>query len=137
MAFADDLIVLFAAAGLGTPGVDLLVGPRGVIPPTGALCVIPQPGLAPVGTHNSTAVPAYVRPAAQIVSRYPTYDAAELKAQQAYNVIYPVRNRFVNGTWYVHILITQEPFPISEDENNLVRFVFNITSEKRLSPATS
>jgi hypothetical protein len=137
MAFADDIVFIFAGAGLGTPGVDLLIGPRGVIPDSGALSVIPSGGPGPVGTHNSTDVPAYVRPTAQIVSRAPTYVASEAKSQQAWNVLFPVRNRLVNGTWYLHILMLQDPFPLGEDENNLVRFVFNVGCEKRPSPATS
>lgn len=138
MSFAPDIVFLFAAAGLGTGGVDILTGPRGVIPATGAISVISTGGTGPVGTHNSVNVPAYVRPSAQIVCRYPTYVAAELKAQQAYAVLFPVRNRFVNGTWYVQInMLQSEPFPLPEDENNLMRFAFNVNCEKRLSAATS
>lgn len=137
MGLAEDVVFLFAAAGLGVVGSTLLIGPRPVVDPTlTTINVIPTPGAGPVGTHNLVNVPAYVRPSAQIVCRAPTYALADAKIQQAYAVVYPVRNRFVNGTWYVHILVNQEPFPIGEDEN-LVRFVFNISSEKRLSSATS
>lgn len=136
--FADDIVFLFAEAGLGTAGVELLIGPRPVITIAAAvLSVIPTGGAGAMGTHNMTDVPAYVRPSAQIVSRATTVAASEAKIQLAYNALYKVRNRFVNGTWYMHITVVGEPFPLGEDDNNLVRFVFNINSVKRLSSATS
>jgi hypothetical protein len=139
MAFADDIIFLFQEATLGTPGVDLFIGPRPIVSNTAVatLTVIPTGGQAPEGTHNLTDVPAYVRPAAQIVCRATTQAAAEAKIQLAYNKLFQVRNRLVNGTWYRQITIVQEPFPIGEDDNDLVRFVFNINCVKRLSAATS
>jgi hypothetical protein len=141
MAFADDLISLFVAAGMGTAGTDLLIGPRALVSDaaaaTGVLTINPQPGSAPEGTHNSTDAPAYVRPSAQIVARAKTLAVAEAKAQAAYNVLYKVRNQFVNGVWYRQITIVGEPFPIGEDDNDLLRVVFNIECVKRLSAATS
>lgn len=136
--FVDDLIALFVEAGLGLPGTDLLIGPRAVVNSTIAtLTVVATGGTSPMGTHNSVDAPAYVRPSAQIVCRAPTLTLAEAKIQLAYNALYKVRNRFVNGVWYVQIKINQEPFPIAEDDNNLVRLVFNIDCTKRLSAATS
>lgn len=134
--FVDDIIFLFVEAGLGTAGVDLFIGPRPVIA-TACLSVIATGSAGPMGTHNMTDVPAYVRPSAQIVSRATTLAASEAKIQLAYNALYKVRNRFVNGTWYMHITIPGEPFPLGEDDNNLMRFVFNINSVKRLSSVTS
>lgn len=137
--FADDIIAIFVEAGLGTPGTDLLIGPRPRIDAAAGavLSVITQPGSAPEGTHNSVDAPAYVRPAAQVVARGLTLAAAEAKALAAYSALFKVRNRFVNGVWYRQITIVGEPFPIGEDDNDLVRVVFNIECVKRLSAATS
>lgn len=136
--FADDIIFLLQEAGLGTPGDNLVIGPRPVVKSDQAtLSVVVTGGRAPEGTHNSTDVPAYVRPSAQIVCRAPTYIMAEAQITKAYEALFKVRNRHVNGTWYRQITINQEPFPIGEDDNNLIRFVFNIDVVKRYSPATS
>lgn len=133
MSFADDIISLFVAGGLGLAGTTLFIGPKAVVPSDSSLVVTPTGGFAPEGTHNSVDVPAYVRPTAQIVARGLTSAAAETLIGRAYQVLFPVRNQFVNGVWYRSITIVQEPFPLGEDENDLIRWAFNINIVKRFS----
>ena len=137
--FAEDLIFLIEEAHLGTYGTDLFKGSKAVIPegPGPFTSIIETGGASPVGTHNSVAVPAYVRPSAQIVVRAEDYDVAMTRAREIYSLLFPIRNRFVNGTWWVKTQLIQEPFDLQLDDNELARVAFNLDCEKRLSAATS
>jgi len=135
-----DLVWLFEQAALATYGTDLFIGSKAVLPKTypGPICTLVETGgLNPAGTHNRTDVPAYVRPSVQVMWRGRIYDDARAKSQASYELIYPVRNRFVNGTWWVSVLMKQEPFDLGPDDVGRPRIVFNVDIFKRLSPATS
>lgn len=136
---ADDVVAILVEQALGAAGTTILIGPKGKIDPSvTTLSVIPGGGGAPEGTHNLITAPAYVRPSCQIVARSATLAAAESKALAAFLAIFAVRNRFVNGTWWVSTTMTQsEPFPLGIDELGLERVAFNFTCMKRLSAATS
>lgn len=137
--FSDDLVVLISGAGLGTLGSSLFVGTKATIP-TGDgpfTSVIETGGTGPEGTHNSVTKPAYVRPSAQIVARAKKHDDARNRAQSLYLLLYPIRNQFVNGTWWRSVTVAQEPFDLGVDDAGRIRFAFNINVIKRLDPASS
>jgi hypothetical protein len=136
--FVDDVVALLVEAGLGVAGENILIGPGGRIDPEQVtLSVIATGGQNPEGTHNMVDAPAYVRPSAQIVARAAKSIDAENKAQAAWNAMFKVRNRFVNGTWWRQTTMTQEPFPIDPDDRGLFRVAFNFSCVKRQSAATS
>ena len=135
--FLQDLIYLIEQAGLGTYNVNLFKSSKSKPPPLPApgpfITIIETGGAAPLGTHNSPNVPAYVRPSAQIVVRAIDYDVARNKAQAIYDMLFPIRNRVVNGTWWVSVRMVQEPFDLLPDEVGRPRVGFNIDVEKRLT----
>lgn len=95
--FAEEILALLVTAGAGTLGTDLFLGGLYTLP-TGAgpyLQVILTAGRESDKTHNLIATPAYVRPAAQIVSRAKTYGPAKAKIILAYNALRGVVNRNV------------------------------------------
>lgn len=139
MGVADDVVSILVAAGLGVYGDTIFIGPRPALPDIDAAIITVNvlPGVGPEGTHNSTDVPAYVRPSIQIVTRATKSSDAEAMALAAYLALFPVRNRIVNGTWWRSLTMKQEPFDLGEDVNSRPRIAFNFDCVKRLSPATS
>lgn len=139
MSFVDDLITILEEANVGTRAVSIFVGAKASLPdgPGPFITIIQTGGAPPVGTHNMTTLPAYVRPSAQIMARGEDAEAVENMAQAAYNALFPIRNRFVNGTWYVQITMKQSLMDLGEDDPARSRIAFNIDVEKRLSPLTS
>lgn len=137
--FSEDLVSLITAAGLGTLGTSLFVGSKATFPVGDGpyTSVIETGGTAPEGTHNMVDRPAYVRPSAQIVVRAKKRDDARNRIQSLYLMLYPVRDRFVNGTWWRSVTIVQEPFDLGVDDAGRIRFAFNINVVKRLDPASS
>lgn len=141
--FADDIVTILEAAGVGVRASTIFVGSKASLPTPGPssdvafITLVVTGGSAPEGTHNSIDVPGYVRPSAQVVARATHYSAAEAMAQAAYVALFPVRNRFVNGTWWRQVTMKQEPFDLGEDNNARPRVAFNFDCVKRLSPATS
>lgn len=136
---SEDLRTLIEAAGLGTFGTSLFFGSKATIP-TGDgpfVSLIETGGATPEGTHNSTAKPAYVRPSVQVVARAKKRDDARNRAQALYLLLYPVRDQFVNGTWWRSVTVVQEPFDLGVDDAGRIRFAFNINVVKRLDPASS
>jgi len=138
--FIDDLVTLLQVGGCGTFGTTIFSGPKASIPGPGAgafLTLRETGGSKPDIIQNTPLLPGYVKPSAQIVARSDDVKEARDLIQLAYGVLFPVRNQFVNGTWWVWIMMVQEPFDLGEDEDGRPRFAFNIDCYKRLSPATS
>lgn len=139
MSAALDAIWLIGQAGLGVYNTDVFKGSNAKIPdrpaPGPFISVNSTGGSRPEGTHNEITKPAYVKPSLQIVVRANSAEAAEARAQLLWSLFYPVRNRFVNGTWWVQVIMNQsEPFDMGLDGNSRPRFAFNIDIEKRPSP---
>lgn len=135
----DDIIWLIADAGLGTPSVDLFESSAS-IPLEGAgpfITVVDSPGAGAEGTHNMTMLPAYVRPSALIIVRADSITVAKARARAIYELLFPIRNRMVNGTWWRNVTFIQEPYYLGKDANNREQSGFNISAVKRYSPATS
>lgn len=138
--FSDDITSILVNAGVGVDGQTIFIGSRASLPDGDPpfITIHIEGGGPPEGTHNSTLLPAYVNPSAQIVARGKSYAAAEILAWAAYAAIFPIRNRFVNGTWWRSVKMTQsEPFDLGEDVNSRPRLAFNFDCIKRLSPSTS
>lgn len=145
--FVPDLIyvvehpTLFGSA-LTPPlmyGENLFRGSKAKIPDgTGPyMSIIETLGRSDEGTHNSVDVPAYVRPAAQLVFRASDAVDARSLADQVYFLLWPLQNLKINGTWWRELSVRSRPFELGVDAKNLIRFVFNIDSVKRLSPVYS
>lgn len=94
--FAEELMAIFVAAGIGTPGTNIFVG-SAVGLPTGDgpyLTVIETPGREGSYIQNQSA-PAYEYPAAQIVARAKTRPPALAMINAAYNALKGVVNQTV------------------------------------------
>lgn len=142
--FSDDVAAILTEVGFVATGPEsartIFVGSKASLPSgeTAFLTINVGGGQNPEGTHNLIDVPAYVRPSAQIVARAIKYSDAEAAAWVAFNAIFKVRNRFVNGTWWRSVTMKQsEPFDLGEDDQTRPRLAFNFDCVKRLSPATS
>ena len=95
--FAEEILGLLVAGGAGTLGTNLFLGGAYTLP-TGVgpyLQVILTSGRESDETHNSIAVPAYVRPGCQIICRAKSYLAAKSQANLAYNALRGVVNQNV------------------------------------------
>ncbi len=100
-----------------------------------ALSVVDTGGTNPEGVHNITIRPGYLNTSAQVVARASTYQAAYAKAQEAWDALYPIRNRFVGSgdvqPWYMWISMSQNPGELGVDGVGNVRVGFNITGRMR------
>lgn len=141
--FVPDIMFLLTRAGYGTYGTTLFKGAKAVLPdliPSGyrALISINRTGGAgEEGTHNlSRDQVAYEQPSAQIVCRAQNPQDAEDVADELYALL-NFYDRFVNGTWWRKCGPKQEVFELPVDAKERARYVFNIESVKRVSPATS
>jgi hypothetical protein len=95
--FDKEILALLIAAGAGTLGTNLFLGSLYTLPVGDGpyLQVIRTAGRESDETHNSIAVPSYVRPGAQILSRGKTYGAVKGQITTAYNALRGVVNRNV------------------------------------------
>lgn len=136
--FIHELISILVDAGVGTFPGTIVASSKGRIP-TGAgpfISVITTGGSGPEGTHNSTQKPAYERPTAQIVVRANDYEVAATRAQLAYNTLFPIRNQFIQGTWWRQVTMLQSiPGDIGPDDAGRAQLSFNISVTKRPSAA--
>ncbi|KKL20884.1 hypothetical protein LCGC14_2451000 [marine sediment metagenome] len=135
----EDLVVyLNTELGL-VYGTNVFRGPKARLPRGDGpyLTIIETLGLAPEGTHNAVDYPAYVRPSAQLLFRSTDHEDARVLAQQVWDLLQPVRNKFINGTWWRELNVQSEPFDLTPDEEGRARIAFAIDVVKRTSPATS
>jgi len=141
MTFGPDLVWLIEQASLGVYSIDLFRSSLSNIPagPGPFTTINETGGKAPEGTHNLAliGIPAYVKPSASIIVRAEDFDVAMERAWELYLLIYAVKNRLVNGTWWRETVMTQEPFDLLADEKERARVAFNFDAVKRLSPAYS
>ncbi len=144
MTWVDDFLVLLAEAQAPIPktyGTDVFRGTNATIP-TGEgpyLSIIEILGAAPDDTHNAAAqrFPAYVRPSAQLLFRSTVYDIAREAADATWLFLQPVRDRFINGTWWRNIGVSPNVTDLPVDKEGRARVQFTIDITKRLSSFTS
>jgi hypothetical protein len=94
--FAEEIVSILTAAGVGTYGTNIFIGDVVDIP-TGDgpyLSVMETGGLSGLRIHEQTR-PAYSRPGAQLIVRATTYDAARTMARAAHNALAAVSNAVV------------------------------------------
>jgi hypothetical protein len=140
MGLIPDFIVLLESKFGFIYGINLFKGPKAKIPDGNGpyISLIRTGGLDPEETHNSPDVPAYEKPGVQVLIRATDYDVAENLALALWAFFYPLRDQFINGTWYREVNIHgSEPFDLPPDEKGRPRLAFNLDCVKRTSPATS
>jgi len=137
--FLDELISVFVNAGVGTFPGNIFASSKAQLPNTDGpfLTLSETSGSGPEGTHNSTQLPAYVRPNAQIVARAKSYPVARNMAEAAFAAVYPVRNQLVAGVWWRQVVCLQNPFDLGSDDVGRVQVVFNIQVTRRPNAAMS
>lgn len=120
-------------------GVNMFKGPKAKIPNGDGpyVSLIKAGGLGTDGTHNLTTTPAYERPLFQVVVRATDYDVAETLIDALHPFLGRVRNRFINGTWWVSLRPRSEPYDLTPDEKGRPRIACMFDTNKRVSPATS
>lgn len=90
--FEKELLFALVDGNLGTFNVDIFVGTKVALPPTGNfLGVVGTAGSSPLPTQGSEG-PAYERPTAQIRAHAVKYEDALAKARAAYSVLVKVKN---------------------------------------------
>src|SRR5262245_55870658 len=102
----EDIGTVLAGAGVATEGVDLFYSTQSAPGPlaSGAyLVVIETGGTPPEHTQNSTGLPAYVFPGAQVTAVGYSYAEARALGRATYAALTRVRNEFVNSGWYRRI----------------------------------
>lgn len=139
--WTDDLVTLMQDAGVGTLNQDIYVstGSNPTIAPSGTVIITETSGSGPERTQNSVIKPAYIRPAAQIMTKASTPKIAKAKAYEAYNALVGVRNvlvyrepqSFQLSGWYREINPLQEPYDFGKDDAKNARFVFNVIAVRR------
>lgn len=139
--FVEDLL-FYVEDKLGYQfGIAMFRGPRAIIPEGDGpyTSIIEQTGFAPEGTHNAagSGFPAYVNPSAQFLTRAEKYSIARARGQELWDLLQPVHNQFINGTWWRELNVQGEVFDLLPDEKGRVRVAFNIDAVKRTSPSTS
>lgn len=97
--FAEEILGLLVAAGVGTANVDIFVSSKRKLPTDDGpyLSLIETGGTTPERTQNDISPPAYPRPSMQLVARAKSYDAARIMARNAYNALVGIRNQIVAG----------------------------------------
>jgi hypothetical protein len=141
MSWTGDLVILCEDASVGTLGVDIFVGSKANIPILASgeatLTITDTSGSGPERTQNRTITPAYIRPAAQFLTRAGTSAQAREKAQAAYDAVVGIRNSliwdtgYVSSGWYREINPLQEPFDAGVDDRKQARYSFNVIAVKR------
>lgn len=135
MAFIDDLVTLWTAAGVGVFGTSIFASTKAHLP-SGAvsfLKVTTTGGPSPLWKHN-TRKPAAVRPTAQVIAVAPTFVAADTLARAAWDVIANVPRNYVvsGGVFYREINPLQEPFDLGPDASGRAQVAFNVLAVKAL-----
>jgi hypothetical protein len=124
VAWRDDLITLLTpVAPLGV----VYFSTKAPIPADASdvLSFVETPGFAPEFVQNSP-IPAFTFPAAQIVARSQSYEAASDLAKQCYDLCVNVDGVAINGTKYIYIRPLQEPFDLTPDDAGRARVAFNV-----------
>lgn len=92
--FAEELVKRLEDTSVGTYETDIFVSGKAQIPSEGGpyLSIKETGGVSALRIQNDVAVPAYPRPAAQILVRAETYEDARAMARAAWNSLAAVRN---------------------------------------------
>lgn len=138
--FVDDLKKMIVDASLGVAGTNLFWSSHAKIPagPGPFTSLIEYAGLQPEILHQSSSVPAYEYPNAQVFARGENHDATVAKAMALYQLLVqnpttklPWRNVTINGTYYVWLIVRQSPFDMGPDDVGRLKFGFNVSGMKR------
>jgi hypothetical protein len=147
MSTLTELATILTAAHVAVLGTSLFLSDEAQIPAgdgpggLGILSITMTGGSGPENTHNAQrfgALPAYQRPAAQLIARHSRYSVAEALAYAAYAALFAVQNTFVNGVWWRDVTLLQEPSEVlGPDAIGRAQASFNIAMVKRPTAALS
>jgi hypothetical protein len=141
-AFSKELMFIFSGDHVGVPNQNMFRSSAKVLPagPGPLLSIIDTGGTSPDNTQNSTIVPAYLQPGAQIVVRADSFVAAYDMAVAAWLSAVKIRNEYVGsgelsatGVWYRKIRPLQslpQDLGLGGDDKR-VRVGFNLLGDKR------
>lgn len=135
----DDLGTLLQTAGLGTLGQTIFLGSMpldapGTTTPDAIMALLETPGPGPLLVHDDV-LPSIEQPIVQVRVRDApyAYQAARLRAQQAWQVLSAVHNEALSGTEYLSILPLQSPFPLDTDDFARPHLIFHVRCAKALT----
>lgn len=138
-----EVTTYLASQGIGTAATDLFYGPMKEAYPDAVVLVQEYGGLTDepnLSDPTPTAAPAgkSIRlefPRIQILCRGARndYNTPRAKAEAARVALTKVLNQTLSGVRYLAIEPIQPPFPLSADENERERIVFNCQITKELS----
>jgi hypothetical protein len=93
--FLEEIIKILVTAGVGVYGTTIFDTSKTILPEGGAtafLSIVETSGSPAERTQNSTTLPAYPQPSAQITARATNYTDARALARAAYVALAPIRN---------------------------------------------
>jgi len=93
--FLEEIVKVLTDASVGVYGTTIFDTSKAILPEGGDtpfLSIVATPGSPPEHTQNSTTLPAYEQPSAQITARATDYTDARTLARAAYDALAPIRN---------------------------------------------
>jgi hypothetical protein len=126
----DDLVAFFVAEGIGVKNTTLFLGSKAVPKEGSVLVVIDTPGMRPQRVHDRVG-PSVRRQIAQITARAVNAPDAKALIERAYQAIFAVVNRTINGTRYLSITPLSDigDLGTTEESPSRVKFGFNVRGE--------
>jgi hypothetical protein len=132
--YAEDLVAIATLRGLGVENVSLFCSSSARIPTgDGPYTVIVETGgLDPERTHNSVAVPAYLRPSAELITHARAEPVAKATARALQLALGGVRNYLVSGgRYYREITAEGDLHDLGQDDAKRHQYGFNLRAVKR------
>lgn len=141
--FVADIVYLIEQAGKGTYGLTIFKGTKAKLPELTKprdvrriITIVRTGGGGEAGTHNdSRSGIAYERPSCQITVRAVDADDAEAGAEDLKELL-KFTDTKVNGCFW-RFSRPGDIIDLGSDLKGFPRFAFNLTSERRVSPASS
>jgi hypothetical protein len=93
--FLEEIVKILVDATVGVYGTTIFDTSKAILPKggdTAFLSIIETSGSPPEDTQNSTILPAYPQPSAQITARATDYTDARALARAAYVALAPIQN---------------------------------------------
>lgn len=133
----DELGDYLSTNGVGTEGTDLFFGYLPEAQGARVMTALYETG-GLGAAHGMAASPGQAkaeRPRLQVVVRSTSYQAARLKAQDAWRLLDGLGDVTLNGVRYLGVYAVQSPFLMGRDEQNRPLVACNYDVTKSLSTA--
>ena len=130
--FADEIIALLEAKGIGVFGTNMFVGSKAIIPVGDGpfLVVVETGGTGATRVQNQKGAKTR-RPTAQVSVRGASGPTSRVMAEEAYQALDGVTNELIAGTFYQSITVRGDLANLGEDDSGRTFLSFNIDAERQ------